>query len=111
MIKLSDVTTVLGLHWNPVEDELLYKVELQLGLVWSTKRSILSDLGKLYVPLGIIFAKILIQTLWRTGLDWDTPLTTELRDDWIIYREALPQLSKLRIPRWLGMRTMRKSHF
>ena len=43
--------------------------------------------------------------------NWDTPLTTELRDAWIIFREALPQLSKLRIPRWLGMRTMRKSHF
>lgn len=113
-IKLSDVeTTVLGLHWNPIEDELLYKVELHQGAEWPTKRSVLSDVGKLYDPTGmlapvIVVAKIFIQTLWRAGLEWDAPLTAELRDSWILFREALPQLSQLRIPRWLGMRDASK---
>ncbi|XP_018371801.1 PREDICTED: uncharacterized protein LOC108766795 [Trachymyrmex cornetzi] len=60
----------------------------------------------LYDPLGliapvIIRAKIFSQELWLAKVDWDTPLSLELQQRWVKYRQQLPELINLNIPRWL----------
>ncbi|XP_055917147.1 uncharacterized protein LOC129949607 [Eupeodes corollae] len=101
-------TTVLGLNWDPIADELFYKVKLATDTTSTTKRQVLSDTARLYDPLGmlapvIIVAKLFIQRLWLAGLAWDTPLPTDLLDEWLTFRGDLQRLEKIRIPRWIGI--------
>ncbi|XP_017480507.1 PREDICTED: uncharacterized protein LOC108369829 [Rhagoletis zephyria] len=78
-------TTVLGLHWNPNNDTLFYKVRLPDLDAIPTKRNVLSDVARLYDTSGllspvIVWAKIFIQMLWKAELPWDTALPGYLRD-------------------------------
>ncbi|XP_049308644.1 uncharacterized protein LOC125777601 [Bactrocera dorsalis] len=108
-IELCDSNaTVLGLHWNPLSDELFFKVRIEDSHTLPTKRSILSDVARLYDPIGIlapavVLAKMFIRTLWRKDLNWDTPLPVELQDQWLEFRNGLEELARIRVPRWLGM--------
>ncbi|XP_054082913.1 uncharacterized protein LOC128920202 [Zeugodacus cucurbitae] len=108
-IELYDSNaTVLGLHWNPLSDELFFKVSIADSHTLPTKRSILSDVARLYDPIGIlapvvVLAKMFIQTLWRKDLNWDTPLPAELQDQWLEFRNGLRELARVRVPRWLSM--------
>lgn len=107
-LKPSEVT-VLGLHWNPKDDELIYRINIG-ETISTTKRQVLSDTARLYDPTNMlapvsIVAKIFIQNLWRTGLDWDSPLPVELLREWRDYSNNLMQLQQLRIPRCLQLRS------
>lgn len=44
---------------------------------------------------------MLIQELWLAKIEWDKPLSPELQDRWNNFRDQLPELSHLSIPRWL----------
>ena len=102
---------VLGMHWNPAEDTLEFKVKLNfspkqrkvktgpdLSLqqfqdnlpIVLTKRMILSQVNGIYDPLGLltpftIRAKVMMQNLWKNKnkeLGWDNALPTEIKDEW-----------------------------
>lgn len=109
-LELSDSdTTVLGLHWNPLTDELFYRIRVCTIDTSPTKRTVLSEVARLYDPTGmlapvVITAKMFIQSLWHHSLDWDTPLPDALRDEWLRFSNGLHQLSQIRVPRWLGMK-------
>ncbi|CAB0029183.1 unnamed protein product [Trichogramma brassicae] len=70
-----------------------------------TKRGILSDVAKLFDPLGwlapdIVTAKILLQDLWIEKVDWNTPLEGELLSRWRSFRGSLRNVEQIRVPRW-----------
>lgn len=93
---------VLGLKWNPLSDVFSYDVHLDH--VSPTKRNILSQISRVYDPLGLItpvvlFAKCLIQKIWVLGLDWDQALPPDLANQSGAFFENLPILSQLSIPR------------
>ncbi|XP_011707035.1 PREDICTED: uncharacterized protein LOC105462207, partial [Wasmannia auropunctata] len=50
----------------------------------------------------LIFAKIFLQDLWLAGCGWDDALTPELAAAWGRFRESLPGLEAVGLPRWLG---------
>ncbi|KAB0794840.1 hypothetical protein PPYR_11679 [Photinus pyralis] len=65
---------VLGLHWNPDKDSFSYKC--QLNDKPCTKRNILSDIARIFDPLGFLspitlLAKNLMQRLWESKTNWD----------------------------------------
>ncbi|XP_070515375.1 uncharacterized protein [Cardiocondyla obscurior] len=102
----SDIThTILGLRWNPTEDFFYFHVtpiENQIP----TKRIVLSETARLFDPLSwlapvIVKAKILIQTLWLKGNNWDHPLDKDDFNLWYQIRKELIKLSKIKMPRWL----------
>lgn len=68
---------VLGIAWNPSHDNFHFHVNLD-DSVPTSKRTILSNIARLYDPLGwvtvIISAKIFMQQLWRCQLEWDDPI-------------------------------------
>ncbi|XP_062717012.1 uncharacterized protein LOC134292166 [Aedes albopictus] len=81
---VNEVIKTLGLLWNPVEDELVFRVQLpekpKDGL---TKRQILSEVARLFDPLGllgpaIVIAKIVMQELWKQGFNWDDPVSGDV---------------------------------
>ncbi|XP_018393245.1 PREDICTED: uncharacterized protein LOC108772247 [Cyphomyrmex costatus] len=101
----SSRTKVLGLTWQPQSDMLKFTCMPSTSQS-ITKRSTLSDVAQLYDPAGLISpvvvqAKIFIQDLWLAKVDWDTPLSSELQNRWINFKQQLSALSKLDIPRWL----------
>ncbi|KAJ8724347.1 hypothetical protein PYW08_015821 [Mythimna loreyi] len=110
-IKVDDTMKILGLTWDRQEDSFRYTVCVQPSNKQPvTKRAVVSDIAKLFDPLGwlaptIVLAKIFIQKLWLAGIGWDEQLTTDLIQEWYTYQEELPLLSKVKIPRWLGTRS------
>ncbi|KMQ84705.1 gag-pol protein [Lasius niger] len=70
--------SMLGLLWSPTADCFTFAARLPAEDP-VTKRSILAQTAQLFDPLGwltpiVIYAKIIIQSAWLLGLDWDTPL-------------------------------------
>lgn len=98
----DEVTKVLGLCWQPSSDTFTYKVtpnELSC-----TKRHILSELARVFDPLGFLTPvtfsiKYLIQKLWVLGLDWDDTPPSEIVRVWTRYKNELPLLSNFHLPR------------
>ncbi|XP_011862577.1 PREDICTED: uncharacterized protein LOC105559116, partial [Vollenhovia emeryi] len=98
---------ILGLIWKPNTDTFHFTAATSPTTVF-TKRTIASDIAKLYDPLGLIApilirAKILLQELWLLKVEWDEPLSPELEQRWTTFRKQLHQLDQLSIPRWLGI--------
>lgn len=102
----------LGLHWEPANDHLKYKIDLPIQKgVKLTKRQVLSYIAQLFDPLGlvgpvILKAKVFMQMLW-TLLDkngkrwlWDQELPERCRHDWLHFHSQLPLLNRLRIDRF-----------
>ncbi|XP_055623070.1 uncharacterized protein LOC129766528 [Toxorhynchites rutilus septentrionalis] len=96
----------LGLLWFPVEDELGFKVPEFPLLTKVTKRTALSEMSRLFDPLGLIGpiiakAKMFVQQLWKENLQWDDELPEQLITWWLAYRAKLNNIRKLRVPRWI----------
>ncbi|KAI5630727.1 pao retrotransposon peptidase domain-containing protein [Phthorimaea operculella] len=89
---------VLGLQWQPATDCFSFctaTVEKEI-----TKRTILSQIGRLFDPLGFVspcvfYAKCFMQKLWAVQLDWDQSLPPHLESEWITFVKELPLLSEL----------------
>ncbi|XP_053663516.1 uncharacterized protein LOC128712653 [Anopheles marshallii] len=101
---------VLGMWWNTDDDMLTFRInprmdeELLAGGRLPTRREVLSTLMMIYDPLGLIghflmFLKILLQDLWRTGIHWDKKVEGEAAKKWLRWTGLLPELEKLMIRR------------
>ena len=95
---------ILGIKWMALSD-VFYFEGLNPNLSFcSTKRSVLSVLSRLYDPMGIICpfilkAKILFQTIWRHGYDWDQQLPVELAEEFQNWLEDSKCLTDLKFSR------------
>ncbi|XP_046963330.1 uncharacterized protein LOC124532468 [Vanessa cardui] len=108
-IKIDKVTKILGLTWNRYTDRFDYSVRLPPPAAFETKRTEISEISRLYDPLGwitpcIITSKVFIQKLWIAGVGWDEELPPELLQEWRYYRAELEKLVDFHIPRWIGKR-------
>lgn len=105
-VSLSDknVTKTLGLVWDAKEDKLIFST--QKSPIPVTKRSILSEICKLFDPLGllspcIITAKILMQSIWKIKIDWDEQVPVDLMKSWSDFFNKLFDLNNLTLPRYI----------
>ena len=69
-----------------------------------TKRTLVSDIAKMYDVLGwfapvIIKMKILLQRLLESKLDWDEAVPEAIESVWSKWRSQLQSLSRVHIPR------------
>lgn len=105
-IRMDEVVKVLGLSWDKGSDAFHYSVQPPVLQHPVTKRKVVSNISRLFDPLGwvtpcIVVAKVMIQKLWLTGIDWDDELPEELLKEWLTYQSELKNISEVRIPRWL----------
>ncbi|XP_066595397.1 uncharacterized protein [Prorops nasuta] len=97
----------LDLVWSPSKDTLGFKFDnLTASFQACTKRLVLSNIAKLFDPLGllapvIVVAKILLQDIWLSKCDWDSPLPVELNDRWVSYSNSLSEVSSIKVDRSL----------
>ncbi|CAI6350178.1 unnamed protein product [Macrosiphum euphorbiae] len=95
-------TNVLGLKWIPNLDKLSYNV--RPNPVRYSKRAILSEIARIYDPLGLLSPvttelKRLMKYLWSIDLGWDDNIPQEAAEAWTRYHQELPELSSIRVPR------------
>ena len=69
-----------------------------------TKRTLPSAISKLFDSLGwlapiVIQFKILMQQTWVRGLKWDEIVPPDVSDTWNTYRNDLPSIETLELPR------------
>lgn len=103
----KDMTVkILGLFWNPTEDCYSFKINLPTSSKM-TKRSLLSEASRLYDPLGwlapfTINVKIMFQKVWLESVSWDELLPPHIIKEWSTFRDSLPELQNIKIPRWIN---------
>ncbi|XP_061717583.1 uncharacterized protein LOC133525312 [Cydia pomonella] len=105
----SDVG-VLGVKWNPRQDFLGFRGVPQIPTSILTKRILLSNVMKVYDPLGllmpvVIWGRILIQRLWRAGVGWDTDLPEMYISESKDWFAQLQVAADIKIPRWYMVRS------
>lgn len=102
--EAEDVVKSLGLCWKPVLDEFIFQLASIPIRAKVTKRMLLSDLNKIFDPLGfltpvLITGKIFLQQLWQIKIEWDNPLPIEIQTKWELFHQQLEELGSLSIPR------------
>ena len=97
----------LGYTWD-FEEDMLSLAQVKFEVEKVTKRSIVSDFCSVYDPLGLVTpvsirAKVVAQSCWSLGLQWDLPVPQEIKDRWIEVVEGLQEALILQHPRFIGM--------
>ncbi|XP_049308068.1 uncharacterized protein LOC125777355 [Bactrocera dorsalis] len=110
----DEKASVLGLKWKVNQDQfkIVVKIPELEGVI--TKRKILGCVAQLYDPNGFIspvtiFGKILIQDLWRIGLDWDEPVPEEIGTRFKNHWQEIRLLENFALDRWIGTDTDEKT--
>ena len=96
---------VLGVAWNCTNDLLCFITKVKC-LKPITKRKILSQVAKVYDPIGfatafLIRAKVGLQELWQAGVNWDEELSADVQAKWIEFFQELEELNKISFQRGL----------
>lgn len=99
----TEKTKTLGLYWSCNEDVLMFRIDTN-NRDRVTKRTVLSDIAQIFDPLGlvapcVIIAKVILQRLWLNKLSWDESLPSDLNTRWCNFKQQLPELNYLKIPR------------
>lgn len=102
---------VLGMFWDTSTDSFTFSLkftkvneELASSKYCPTKREVLQILMSVFDPLGLlanflIYAKILLQEIWRSQIEWDEKLPAQIHAKWTHWIKALLNVENLRIPR------------
>ncbi|XP_062557917.1 uncharacterized protein LOC134222778 [Armigeres subalbatus] len=109
--KQDDYERVLGLLWLTKEDAFSFSMEMKPEIAvlinsyeQPTKRQMLKCLMSLFDPLGllslfVVHDKILLQDVWRSGVQWDEVVSDELHRRWRNWTNLFKDVRKLKIPR------------
>ena len=103
---------VLGVVWNITEDSFKFKVKNEaidgLNSTKLTKRSILSQVARIFDPTGFALAfliraraKIGLQELWRQGFEWYEDLPSAVQQKWIALLREMKEVNKVSLQRSL----------
>lgn len=106
-IPKSKNEKVLGLLWDKDADQLRFEFDEIFKEAKDkpvTKRSILSATAKLFDPLGVLCPiivplKILFQSLCKEKVDWDSPVSDEIKEQWFKIINDMEALGKIEIDR------------
>ncbi|XP_052901623.1 uncharacterized protein LOC128309307, partial [Anopheles moucheti] len=101
---------VLGMWWDTASDTFTFQLstqfteKLQAGKSCTTKRNLLRILMSIYDPMGLLgmflmYLKVLLQEIWRSGIGWDQELHDQPAEKWLIWQRVLPDVQKVRVRR------------
>lgn len=109
-MKLDRTVRTLGISWDTEMDILKYNNRFfvhESSPKIFTKRRILSEIKKLFDPLGwlapaLVPAKMLIQELWLQGISWDKEVDPETERKWLEIRNSFEHVNDIHLNRWLN---------
>ncbi|XP_011304741.1 uncharacterized protein [Fopius arisanus] len=104
LIKNDPIQKTLGIIWDAENDLLQYTSNRVDPSTVATKRTLLSQLSKIFDPLGLLgpislFAKVLIQECWKAKITWDESLPQDIHTKWSHLAHQLPKLQDVSFPR------------
>ena len=96
------VERALGIQWCIESDVFQYKIALKGRPC--TRRGMLSMISSIYDPLGflapvLLEGKRLLQMLCRDKIDWDDPVSDQVRSRWEKWISELLHVGSLSVPR------------
>ena len=102
-LQSASYPKALGVAWDSRADTMFTHINLPTSYA-STKRGIVSDIARTFDVLGwlspaILPMKLLYRDLWKEKLDWDSEVQEEHKHRHRIWRDELPILSEVRLPR------------
>ncbi|XP_037826209.1 uncharacterized protein LOC119614167, partial [Lucilia sericata] len=107
-LKLSDSSTAktLGLRWNAGQDHFYFKLQTPPNQNSITKRSVLSEIAKLFDPAGwlapkIIVAKMIMQQIWKDETNWDEDLKPSTLLQWQSFLDDYINIGQVKVPRFV----------
>lgn len=104
-------TKILGMYWDPNNDEFRYicrfarlRRDVLNESITPTKRETLQVLMSIFDPLGFVSCytiglKILLQEIWRSGIAWDENLSDTLNQKWCKWKSTIQLITSVRIQR------------
>ena len=100
---------VLGVEWNIENDAFKFCITLKEKPL--TRRGILSTFSSIYDTLGfaapfLLRGKGILQLLCRESIGWDDAIPDELRMQWKMWRNELPLLEMMEVPRCFKLKEM-----
>ncbi|XP_053964298.1 uncharacterized protein LOC128867221 [Anastrepha ludens] len=104
----ATIEKVLGMWWLPASDELTFVEKFPKEVfdehTFPSKRQVLRTIMKIFDPLGllgyvIIQAKIILQDIWRSGVNWDEPIREDDRSNWWNWLKRISSINNVKIPR------------
>ena len=105
------VEKTLGLRWDTQADNIVFVLSPQLKEYLEklrgediTKRQVLKLVMSLFDPIGLLACftvggRIILQHIWRSGIGWDDPLPSSLRERWETWWERVRDVERLQVPR------------
>ncbi|XP_058796322.1 uncharacterized protein LOC131667121 [Phymastichus coffea] len=101
VVREDQVQKTLGVVWDSQRNILQYSVSCIDLQATSTKRQLLSEISKIFDPLGllgpvVLFAKTLIQDCWKAKVGWDESLPQDIHTKWksfVLQSSLLKQVS------------------
>ncbi|XP_066585914.1 uncharacterized protein [Prorops nasuta] len=88
VLNLTGKLKALGVTWNAEKDEICYTPIRIPTCKGATKRIVLSEIAKIFDPLGllgpiILHLKHIMQNIWQAGINWDNSLPQDIHTKWI----------------------------
>ncbi|KAH9634757.1 hypothetical protein HF086_013617 [Spodoptera exigua] len=109
--KQAEFSKTLGLTWNDGSDTFNFISEAPNDSknATYTKRKLLSEISKIYDPLGwlapiTLQAKLLFQNLWNDScqnIGWDDNVPDSIEKEWRQIKSDLPNIKFITLPRWI----------
>ncbi|XP_033098549.1 uncharacterized protein LOC117102405 [Anneissia japonica] len=104
VVMIDSEQRVLGMRWRPQEDIFTFDVNINIETL--TKRKILGVIARVFDPIGFITpvtisAKIKMQELWESGIDWDDPLPKKVEQEWKDLFKEFKGIDQVAFPRCL----------
>ncbi|XP_014216327.1 uncharacterized protein LOC106645076 [Copidosoma floridanum] len=104
-LSAESLVSELGVSWDPPSDCFLLTPPLIQHQ--TTKRTMLAALAGLFdlccwlAPI-VLNAKLLLQDLWQSNLDWDESAPSSMIQRWTAFAAELQAISGPSLPRWIG---------
>lgn len=99
-------SNVLGLLWDKKDDTLSINIEnlTSMSVEKVTKKVILSAAHRIFDPIGIVSAfvlipKILLQQAWESKVSWNEELSEEIAERFCQWLKQVPLISQVKVPR------------
>ncbi|XP_061386899.1 uncharacterized protein LOC133321844 [Musca vetustissima] len=106
----------LGLKWSPTDDVFTYAyTDMHSSTSRITKRGILSEMARLFDPLGlvnpiVVRCKLLLQSIWSLKLHWDETVSQDIMMEWSNIRQQLSVAEQFKIPRFVAFNNSTNIH-
>ncbi|CAG9090548.1 unnamed protein product [Plutella xylostella] len=108
--RRSGSNKTLGLCWDPKKDQFSFQSKMlneKSSPREVSKRTLLSDISKLFDPLGWLSPvttklKLLFQHVWLSKIEWGDPVPEDIKTEWLKSRDDLENINSYEIQRWLN---------